>query len=339
MQKVLPNAHSSYCALHLERNVSVNFKAAIKNNIFIAARATTLAEFEDAMDIIQTGPRNGQKVYAYLMSSKENWANVYFPIPRYNVLTSNAAESFNAKISDERLGSYLYVFTSFSDKLAVYFYANHTRMQLVEYEIPVHLKNKREAYIELGRKREITQVGPDLFTVSPLASRAKPDKSNRVVDLAQRTCSCAKWQEMGLPCLHAYGVLFKLHMENEIEFISSKFHYAEMKKAFCHFHKPVDVSNIQADGVTTLAPVSRKRGRPKLKRIRSMGEYARVGKKKCGRCGKQGHYSTTCFDSSEGSQKRQISCSVCKMKGHNRVTCPNTLFESSNSNTNTVVTA
>ena len=33
-QKVLPNSHSSYCALHLERNVNVNFKTSIKTNIF-----------------------------------------------------------------------------------------------------------------------------------------------------------------------------------------------------------------------------------------------------------------------------------------------------------------
>ena len=127
-------------------------------------------------------------------------------------------------------------------------------------------------------------------------------------------------------------------MENEIKFISSKFHYAEMKKAFSHFHKHVEVSNIQADGVTTLPPAGRKRGRPRVKRIRSRGEYARVGKKKCGRCGIKGHYATTCSDSIPGSTKRKISCSVCKQKGHNRVTCPNTVLESSNSNTNTVLT-
>ena len=64
-QKVLPNAHSSYCALHLERNVNVNFKISIKKNIFNAVRATTVVEFEEAMAIIKNGPVNGVKAYDY----------------------------------------------------------------------------------------------------------------------------------------------------------------------------------------------------------------------------------------------------------------------------------
>ena len=94
------------------------------------------------------------------------------------MLTSNSVECFNSTIFDERRGSYLYVFTSFSDKFAV-----HVRMQTVINEIPLELMNKREAFIRLGSERKITAVGPDLFTVTPLASRKKPDKSDRVVDL------------------------------------------------------------------------------------------------------------------------------------------------------------
>ena len=91
-QKVLPNSHSSYCALHLERNVNVNFKTSIKTNIFNAARATTIAEFDEAMETIKKGHVNGRKVFDYLMGCKENWANAYFPIPQYSVLTSNSSQ-------------------------------------------------------------------------------------------------------------------------------------------------------------------------------------------------------------------------------------------------------
>ena len=205
-------------------------------------------------------------------------------------------------------------------------------MQLVTNDIPLEMTNKRLAYIKMGSERKITDVGPDLFTVSPLASRAKPDKSNRVVDLKSRTCSCGQWQQMGFPCLHAYGVLFNLEMERDIQFIYSKNHYSEIKTAFSHFHKPVDVSNVSADGITTLAPVSKKRGRPRVKRVRSRGEYSRVGNKKCGKCGKNGHYATTCSGPIEVQNKRQTTCSLCKQKGHNRQTCSNRIVESSQSN-------
>ena len=137
---------------------------------------------------------------------------------------------------------------------------------------------------------------------------------------------------MGFPCLHAYGVLYKLDMDKDLNFISSKFHYAEMKKAFANFHKPVDVSNVAADGVTSLPTVSNKRGRPRVKRIRSRGEYARVGNKKCAQCGQKGHYSTTCSSLREVQSKRQTTCSLCKQKGHNRQTCINRIVESSQSN-------
>ena len=143
-QNVLPKAHSSYCALHLSANVNVNFKATIKSHIFSAARATTVGAFEEAMDLIKKHKVNGPKAYDCLMTCKENWANVHFPIPRYSVLTSNTAECFNSTISEERKGSYLYVFTSFSLKFGINYYSNHVRLQKVEYDIPLQLNNKRE---------------------------------------------------------------------------------------------------------------------------------------------------------------------------------------------------
>ena len=97
------------------------FHTNIKYNLSKAAKATILPEFQEIMNIIKTSLKKGVEVYNYLMAYKEHWANIHFPILRYDVLTSNSAESFNSKISEERLGSYLYVFTSFSDKMAAFY--------------------------------------------------------------------------------------------------------------------------------------------------------------------------------------------------------------------------
>ena len=74
---VLPAAHSSFCVLHLERNVNSKFGTNIKKKLWDAARANTISAFQEAMANIKAGPKKGLEVHDYLENCKENWANAY----------------------------------------------------------------------------------------------------------------------------------------------------------------------------------------------------------------------------------------------------------------------
>ena len=210
-------------------------------------------------------------------------------------------------------------------------YAHQVRLDFITTDLPKNLCILLEKHVDLGIKRRIIQVGPYTFTVSPLASQKKPDKSNRIVDLQQQTCSCGQWQEMKFPCLHAAGVLRAQGKHFDLQYIDSRYQITELKQAFSRLHTPIDMESIEADGVTMLTSVLKKRGRPRTKRLRSRSEHLCDKQKRCSTCGQKGHYSTTCVSSTPGLKKqRKRTCSACKQVGHNRVTCQNRVLEHMN---------
>ncbi|OWY97725.1 hypothetical protein PHMEG_00031678 [Phytophthora megakarya] len=58
-------------------------------------------------------------------------------------------------------------------------------------------------------------------------------------------------------------------------------------------HLPLD-QELKADGITLSPALAAKRGRPKTKRFRSIGEEGSASRYRCGGCGEQGHNKLTC---------------------------------------------
>ena len=114
------------------------------------------------------------------------------------------------------------------------------------------------------------------------------------------------------------------------------------------FFMLIDLESIIPDGETTLESQTKKRGRPKTRRIRSQGEEDAENQKTCSKCKRKGHYSTTCATEIEersivvasqvipqisggnalqqanvGTKKtrKQYTCKNCGLPGHNKATC------------------
>ena len=114
------------------------------------------------------------------------------------------------------------------------------------------------------------------------------------------------------------------------------------------FFMLIDLKSIIPDGQTTLESQTKKRGRPRTRRIRSQGEEDADKQKTCSRCKRKGHYSTTCATKIEGKSvvvesqvipqisegnalqqanvstkksRKQYTCKSCGLPGHNKATC------------------
>ena len=334
---VLPNASHSICLQHLQRNVKDKFHTKYEGRIWAAAKASTIEEYNQHMAYIR-GRINGEEAFHYLQACRTEWANVFFPVPRYGILTSNSAESLNSSIEELRYGSYLYVFASFSFNLAPSIFSYHEEFMKLASPLTRSSLNKWFIALDHGKRREVTQIGPMMFGVSPQVTAKKPDKTIRIVDLSEKKCSCGSFQEEQFPCLHAAGAIYVMNL-NFLDFIDSKYTVETLRRVYDCFLTPIDIAQVFVDGRTQLVPVRGKRGRPRKRRFRSRGEGGEgIRKTKCGNCGQSGHYATTCQQNTTSNSggrnisgleeealgkkaRKKCTCKVCGKTGHNKATC------------------
>lgn len=97
IQKVFPKAGHGYCHVHLECNVSAKFKyKGLSNLVGRAAKTFRIGEFTELFNEIE---RRNEKCAAYLRKiGFQHWSRANCTGDRYNLMSSNKAESFNAVV-------------------------------------------------------------------------------------------------------------------------------------------------------------------------------------------------------------------------------------------------
>lgn len=99
--QVFPGAGHCICVVHLKRNIHSNFRARHLEYLFAkAARTFRLQEFYSTFNEIKT---LDAKCAEYLLDiGLEHWARAHFQGNRYNIMTSNLAESWNSVLRETR---------------------------------------------------------------------------------------------------------------------------------------------------------------------------------------------------------------------------------------------
>ena len=114
----------------------------------------------------------------------------------------------------------------------------------------------------------------------------------RNVSLGEMECSCRFFTEHGVPCRHlcAAALSIKLHIPL---LVIPELRVEELRATYDGIVMTVDLNELIDDG---LAPPieTKRRGRPKQKRIQSSAEKRPKRTVTCGRCGKTGHNARTC---------------------------------------------
>ncbi|XP_021743103.1 uncharacterized protein LOC110709199 [Chenopodium quinoa] len=102
MEQVVPYADKRYCVRHIWANFKLQFSGATFKELFwSAARATTLFDFEVAMESIKF---LSEEAYEYLAEiPAQHWSrHAFSPFPKSNMLLNNVCENFNAVIKEAR---------------------------------------------------------------------------------------------------------------------------------------------------------------------------------------------------------------------------------------------
>lgn len=154
----------------------------------------------------------------------------------------------------------------------------------------------------------------EVFTVlEPPRQGVCRDQTGFNLNTSLKACDCGLWQEHGYPCIHAVAVFRKqeISFADLLATVGEEHTYEWNVQLFKDNFLTVCIEKLVPDK-TVLAPlfVVRKLGRPKKKRYRKRSRVSTSpspnppaggskktdggSKKKCSRCGGEGHNARTC---------------------------------------------
>ncbi|CAL8996235.1 unnamed protein product [Prunus brigantina] len=303
LKRVFPQAAHGICFYHLKGNMKASFKLKKRDPIlgfFVrAAKSYRLAEFNRYFSMI-----NNERVQTYLVrAGLHKWSRAHCDGRRYNVMTTNIAESINSVLRFARMLPVVHLIEEIRNMLQNWFSQRRD----------LSMKCKSMLCPDLGekklRKRLDAASRMNVVKINDVEYNVLDGDMNGLVHLQNHSCTCRKFDLEQLPCKHAIAVCRHLNL-NPYSFASSYYTRTTWAAAYAESIYPVQPQgtwvipeNVQ--NVNLLPPISRVMpGRHKMKRISSKGEDSQA--RKCSRCGVKGHYRSTCKEAILVTNKKQI---------------------------------
>ncbi|XP_013594925.1 PREDICTED: uncharacterized protein LOC106303121 [Brassica oleracea var. oleracea] len=196
IRRVYPMAKHCSCLLHLQRNVQTIFKK--KHLGYLLGRAARAYKLEDFyLHFNELKVVDGACADYLIRVGLEHWTRSHFDGARYNIMTSNLAESLNATLSEAR---------------------EYPIVPLLEY-----IRSMVMGWFSSRRDAAAKNVGALTPKVTDIVMRNFKDSTGYAVkhiinneyevvngngmyhrvDLDKKTCSCKEFGALAIPCAHA----------------------------------------------------------------------------------------------------------------------------------------
>ena len=302
-----PTSYHVFCYFHILKNVKVlnpSLKEETRRLMLAACRAQRPSTFDRLMSTIQmTDP----KVYGYLTNIPlEKWATAYCPYParKFGIITSNASESMNNWMNDERNVLHLQIHASLISKVMERqaerrkINSKYVRSSPIA-TFPEETQALLVKRMDRGSRLRVKSAGDKKFLVG--------GKWEVVLDRDRPLCSCNLHHHIGLPCEHMAAAIQSIdgNMESELEgrglmniadFADSVYSQQNMSSFYAAVVEPcaLDVSDLRPDGITLPCAERAQAGRPKMTRFQGATDPAKESRCTCTTCGKKGHNKAGC---------------------------------------------
>ncbi|CAF2331047.1 unnamed protein product [Brassica napus] len=294
--KVYPLAQRGICTYHLRKNViSQPGGRKISRLVKTAIKAYTTAEFDQIFSEIR---RQNHELGVYLEEADVNlWSRAYFAGDKYDITTSNAAESINAVFKKPRELPIVSLIEAIRNRLTRWFFDRREGAAMLKSSLTPKVEKKLNKRCDLASTFDVQSINQDEFQVTD-GSR------NYLVDLQQMTCTCNVFNVDKIPCKHAAKAATSRGLNPGL-FVHQYYSKANMCAAYSESIRPIDelldVKEIPPHIVAykCLPPdVKRGAGRPVKRRYECFGEQATARKKArkqaCSRCHRTGHNRARC---------------------------------------------
>ncbi|KAL3377456.1 hypothetical protein AABB24_003728 [Solanum stoloniferum] len=296
---VFPLAHYGCCMRHLGENIRNNFhNASVVYHFYKAAKAYNIDVFSDHFnrirDLVPQAATHFERVGFH------RWSRAFFPGNRYNIMTTNIAESVNSMFLDEREYPITALFDAINRRFAEKFHERRMKFINAPTIFVPSIEKDIAKNINLGNKLLVHQTANYKYIVTGQDEVA-------TVDLLDKSCTCKVFDIDKIPCPHAMAALRCQYGDDYgrriYEYSSSYYNVEVYLIAYVEEIKPVPSEEtwevpieILERKISSLFVEPGKVGRRSSKRHKGIGESFSTKKNKCSLCKRIGHKRTTCSE-------------------------------------------
>ncbi|XP_018462760.1 uncharacterized protein LOC108833862 [Raphanus sativus] len=292
---VYPLASRGICTYHLYKNILLRYKGRdLFGLVKKAAYSFRLTDFQATFETIK---ELNPALHAYLERADVHmWARAHFRGDRYNLLTSNIAESINRALSGARSLPIVHLLESIRLMMTRWFAKRKHDAELMKTSLTRGVEKVLEGRMPIANLLKVQAIDIHQSQVTGVSSL-------HVVNLSEKKCSCCRFDLEKLPCAHAIAAA----EARKISCISLCHHYYRKQYLYNAYNTAVmskdDVVPIPEEVAKKicLPPAGRQPpGRPKKSRHKSILEKVAVKKR----------------------PQKEHTCRICNQTGHNSTTCP-----------------
>ncbi|KAL2933974.1 Antiviral helicase SKI2, partial [Bienertia sinuspersici] len=293
----LPSAEHRHCARHIFASWHRQFKGdEMKGLFWKAAKAYNEVDFNDAIEEMEQVDPGA--VIAFKAHNPSLFCRAFVKTDsKCDVIMSNRAETFNGYIIHARNKHLIYMLEDIRAALMQRMVLKRTEMEKNPFEICPRVQDKLEK-----EKEEAAHCLTLPSNVNQFQVNHRMD--SLVVDLQEKTCTCGKWDLIGIPCCHAVACIFWMH-KNAEDFVSEWYKKDTYLKAYSGSISPCPGERHWPSVELPLdpPPIQIGPGRPRKNRRK----HPTKNPKKKGKVTKH---------------EVEMKCSICKSKSHNKRKCP-----------------
>lgn len=190
-----PLAQRGICTYHLRKNfISQPGGRNISRLVKTAIKAYTTAEFNQIFSEIR---RQNHDLSVYLEKADVHlWSQAYFPGEKYDITTSNAAESINAAFKKPCELPIVSLIEAIRNRLTRWFFDRRESAAMLKSSLTPRVDKKLSRRCDLAATFDVQSINQHEFQVTD-GSR------NYLVDLQQMTCTCNVFNVDKIPCKHS----------------------------------------------------------------------------------------------------------------------------------------
>ncbi|XP_033139143.1 uncharacterized protein LOC117130357 [Brassica rapa] len=294
---VYPLAARGICTYHLYKNILGRYKGKdVFRLVKKAARCFRMSDFDMIFEEIEA---LNPDLHGYLERADVRlWTRVYFPGERYNLMTTNIAESMNRALSHARGLNIVRILESIRVMMTRWFAERRVDARSQSTTLTRGVEKLLQGRVSASRDWTVQRIDDHHTEVKYGAA----GESLNVVNLVERKCTCRRFDVEKIPCVHAIAAAEERNV-SRISLCSPYYKSTYLASAYAESVMPVDSALPVPDNVANVQcfpPFIRQQpGRPKKNRMKSALEVALANKRPrkehiCSRCSQSGHNARTC---------------------------------------------
>ncbi|XP_023644467.1 uncharacterized protein LOC111832392 [Capsella rubella] len=279
-KRVFPLLHHGACIVHLARNVNAKFHNKVLAKLVVKfAFAHKVTAYKETYNLIKA--KNNNCAIYFDKIGAAHWTRSYFQGDRYNLMTSNIAESLNKALGKARASPIVELLKFMSAMLTRWFSARRKKAAR-------HIGITTSEIDKVMIKALLTVKGSKTGMVSSWSYEVVGmlnEKHHVLLDHKQ--CTCKQYDRFKIPCGHALlaansqGIPFSSLVG---DFYTTEVWRATYKEVINPELCDIEVPEALVKHVLYPPKARRPFGRPPKLRIPSIGEIKKQKVNRCGRC-------------------------------------------------------